>query len=221
MSKKHSNEKTCRIFGAGEYYGLLPTLPPDDFVIAADGGYSYLAAHGIQADIVIGDFDSLDLPPTGENVITLPKDKDDTDMLAAIKAGISRGFNTLYIYGGTGGRIDHTLANIQCVAYLAQLGYRGYLMGSDTAITAIHNGSIAFSATASGTISIFSHSNVAEGVSITGLKFSVSNVTLSNTFPIGVSNEFVGEESKIEVTSGTLIITYPINERKIHHEKST
>jgi len=203
-------KKTCNIFGAGEYYNQPPHLQPGDFVIAADGGYSYLVAHDIPANIIIGDFDSLDSPPTGENVIRLPKEKDDTDMLAAIRAGIARGFNIFNIYGGTGGRIDHTLANIQCVAWLAQQSCRGYLIGNDTVITAIHNESITFPANAKGTISLFSHSDTSEGVSIDGLKYCISDATLSNNFPIGVSNEFIGVESQIKVTNGTLLITYSL-----------
>jgi len=212
------NQKTCHIFGAGEYYNQLPQLRQDDFIIAADGGYSYLASHGIAADIIIGDFDSIGTPPSGENVMFLPKEKDDTDMLAAIKAGISQGFDIFYIYGGTGGRIDHTLANIQCIAWLARQSCRGYLVGDGVVMTAIHNSTITFPASAEGMISIFSHNNIAEGVSVNGLKYCLSDTTLSNTFPIGISNEFVGVESRIKVTNGTLIVTY--NEGN-QYEKST
>ncbi len=80
----------------------------NDFVIAADAGLRYLEQAGILADLVIGDFDTLKEIPTGANVVRLNCEKDDTDMLAAVREGIKAGYKEFHIYGGTGGRIDHT-----------------------------------------------------------------------------------------------------------------
>lgn len=42
-------------------------------------------------------------------------------MVAALREGWRRGFRIFRIYGSTGGRLDHPLANIQCIAALARL----------------------------------------------------------------------------------------------------
>lgn len=204
----------CYIFGAGEYHDPPPVPNKEDFVIGADGGLIYLQKQGIKADLVVGDFDSLGEPPKNENTLVLPIEKDDTDMAVALRLGLEHGFNIFYIYGGTGGRMDHTLANIQCLASLAHQGARGYLFGKDIVYTAINNSSISFPETASGFISVFAHSDIAQGVNEKGLKYSLSDATLHNTNPTGVSNEFVGKPSSISVKSGTLMIIYPkdINE---------
>lgn len=199
----------CYIYGAGDHYGPPPKPKNGDFVIAADGGYSYLADHGLDPDLIVGDFDSLDSPPIGKKTITLPEEKDDTDLAVALLLGLERGFNRFHIYGGTGGRLDHTHANIQCLAYLSRQGAQGYLFGEDSIITAIHNGSIHFSQEAEGLISVFAHSDVAYGVYENGLKYALTNATLYNTNPIGVSNEFIGLPSSVSVKDGTLIILYP------------
>ena len=199
----------CYIIGAGENYGLDFTPTPNDFVIAADAGIRYLEQCGITADLVIGDFDSLDDTPAHPNTKVLSPEKDDTDMLAAVREGIKAGYSVFHIYCGMGGRIDHTIANIQILAYLSQNGMQGLLFGKDSVITAITNQKITFDKIPSGYISVFSYTEKSEGVNLCGLKYELNNATLTSTFPLGVSNEFIGKESAISVDSGTLLIVFP------------
>lgn len=199
----------CYIVGAGENYGLDFKPSSNDYVIAADAGLRYLEQCGIMADLVIGDFDSLNNIPTHPNTMTLNAEKDDTDMLAAIREGIKAGYSTFYIYCGTGGRIDHTIANLQVLAYLAQNGMQGFLFDKDNVITAITNQKIAFDKIPSGYISVFSYTEKSEGVNLQGLKYELKDAVLTNTFPLGVSNEFIGKESSVSVSDGTLLIVFP------------
>ena len=201
--------KTCYIVGAGENYGLDFTTEVGDLVIAADGGLAYLQAQGITADITIGDFDSLAQKPMQPNVITLSSQKDDTDMSAAIREGIKRGHKTFQIYCGTGGRVEHTIANIQMLGYLSQNKMRGYLIDRNTIMTAVTNSSISFANSHRGYISIFSFSEKSTGVCLKGLKYKLEDAIMTNTYPIGVSNEFIGVESTVFVSEGTLIIVFP------------
>ena len=87
---------TCIIIGAGDLtVGSLPYNPDTDYVIAADGGLMYCGVLELEPDLILGDFDSLDGEYTEavasiweqlpEKVVTLPVEKDDTDMLAAVK----------------------------------------------------------------------------------------------------------------------------------------
>lgn len=205
----------CYIIGAGEFYDHKLNPDSGDFVIAADGGYTYLRSNGVRTDVIIGDFDSLpDLPPH-QNIVKLNREKDDTDMLAALKLGMKQGYKSFHIYGGTGGRIDHTIANIQSLAFLSQSGAQGFLHTKDTVITAITNGRMDFHNELSGYVSVFAHGRIARGVYIKGLKYELSDMELSDAFPLGVSNELIGIESSITVLDGTLIIVYP---QKIERE---
>lgn len=202
-------DRICYIVGAGENYGLNFTPSANDYVIAADAGIRYLEECGITADLVIGDFDSLDDVPSYPNTITLKAEKDDTDMLAAVREGIKAGYFDFHIYCGMGGRIDHTIANLQVLAYLSENGMRGFLFGKDSVITAITNQTITFDKIPSGYVSVFSHTEKSEGVYLRGLKYELTNAVLTNTFPLGVSNEFIGKKSSISVGSGTLLIVLP------------
>jgi len=205
-----NNLPICYLVGAGER-NIMTSLPTSaDFIIAVDGGLIYLEEWGIIPDLVVGDFDSLSkMPVTDDRTIVLPKEKDDTDMVAAVREGWRRGFRVFYIYGGTGGRLDHTLANIQLLADIAERGGRGYLFDRNTVITSIHNSVITFPPTAEGVISVFSHTDISTGVYEKGLKYPLTNATLRNTYPLGISNEFTGTQGSITVQSGTLIIIYP------------
>lgn len=201
----------CYIFGAGDYYGPLPYPAKEDFVIAVDGGFEHLKAQNIAPNLVIGDFDSLQEPVSAldTNVVVLPQEKDDTDMMAALQSGQSRGYRTFHIYGGTGGRLDHTLANIQCLAYLNRMGSQGLLFDRDTVITVISNGRMSFPAKARGLLSIFALTDVASGVCESGLKYSLHDAMLQNMYPLGISNEFTGQPSELSVKEGALIVIYP------------
>ncbi len=207
----------CYIVGAGENFGMDFQPVPEDFVIAADAGLSHLAQAGIAADLVVGDFDTLNAAPQHPNVIALSAEKNDTDMLAAVREGMKAGYVVFCIYGGTGGRIEHTLANLQVLAFLAENGRQGFLVDKDSVMTAITNRKISFGKMPSGYVSVFSHSSKSEGVCLRGLKYELDGANLTNTFPLGVSNEFIGGESSISVENGTLIVVFP---RKILMECS-
>ncbi|MCL2545682.1 MAG: thiamine diphosphokinase [Oscillospiraceae bacterium] len=198
---------TCLIMGAGELFASQ-SLPTVDLIVAADGGLMHLQKLGIQPNVIIGDFDSLGFTPDGECVITLRRDKDESDMRAAIERAWQAGCREFHIYGGTGGRLDHTLANIQCLADLAQRGARGFLYGEQEMITCIHNDEMAFPMGREGTISAFAQGGNAENVTLSGLKYPLKNATLESAKPLGLSNEFTGEEATISVENGTLMIVW-------------
>ena len=196
----------CYIIGAyhGEDAVILPSSA--DFVIAADGGYKALDALGVQANLVVGDFDSLGYVPEGVEILQHPVRKDDTDTLLAIRLGLERGYRNFVITGALGGRLDHTFANLQALHFLRDNGARGILYGDGTLVTAVTNGSITIEG--NGTLSVFTMDAKAEGVTLRDVSFPVEQVTLTNSFPIGVSNEFIGKPATIAVENGTLLVMW-------------
>ena len=179
-----------------------------DIVIAADGGYEILKEKGICPDILLGDFDSIENLPDHENIIKHPVEKDDTDTMLACKLGFEKNYSNFVIYGGVGGRIDHTLANVQTLLWVAKRGGRAFLMGDNVVMSTIHNQKMVFPSGYSGKISVFAQGNTAKGVKISGFKYFAENIDLTPDFPLGVSNEFVGERAEISVKNGTLLIVW-------------
>ena len=201
----------CVIFGAGTEFPDKLELPDGEkFIIAADGGLKKLNELGILPDHTVGDLDSLDKAPDGDEFTLLPHVKDTTDTFEAVRIGSEHGCGEFHIYGGTGGRLDHTLANIQLAGMLSQRGQAAFIYGHGYVLTAVTNGKIKLPQRKSGFVSVFAHSDECAGVDIKGLMYETNAVTLKNNFALGVSNEFIGKEAEISVKHGTLIIYYEI-----------
>lgn len=196
--------KKCVIFCAAGFDGLLAPLAQGDLVIAADGGLTHTQALGIQPDVILGDFDSLGYVPEDSRVF--PVEKDDTDLMLSIRLGLERGCRVFWIYGAMDGpRLDHTVANFQSLAYLTEHGAWGYLIGKDYIATCLRNGKISFPASAAGILSVFCQGADAFGVTETGLQYLLEDEVLSASFPLGVSNHFIGERATVEVKQGRLL----------------
>jgi thiamine pyrophosphokinase len=185
-------------------YALRPA--PGDLVVAADGGFARL--NGVRADLVVGDFDSLGYVPEGENVIRHPAEKDDTDAMLAARLGLERGYRAFLLYGGAGGRLDHTLANIQTLAFLRENGARAALPGQGETITVLANETLRFREGLSGVVSVFSYGGAARGVFERGLKYPLADATLTDDRPLGVSNAFTGRAAEVSVRDGKLLVLY-------------
>ena len=196
--------KKCVIFCAAGFDGLLAPLDPEDFIIAADGGLRHTQLLGIRPDVVLGDFDSLGYVPADSMVH--PVEKDDTDLVLAVRLGLERGFREFWFYGAMDGpRLDHTIANLQALGYLTGHGAWGYLIGADYIATCVRNGALWFPSTAKGILSVFCQGADAAGVTLRGLKYGLENGTLTADFPLGVSNHFVDREATVAVKEGTLL----------------
>lgn len=193
---------TCYIFGA------LPTRhkpqPQDgDLVIAADAGCRQLGA--LKADLTVGDFDSLGYVPKGEAVVRHPVRKDDTDMLLAVRQGLSRGYRRFVLLGGSGGRLDHTLANLQTLQFLAAHGAHGFLQGEEECAATVCGETLTLIG-GSGRVSVFALDASVSGVTLAGLDYPLENATLTDTFPLGVSNAFTTEPARITADGRLLVV---------------
>ncbi|MBR5273447.1 MAG: thiamine diphosphokinase [Clostridia bacterium] len=201
----------CYIVGAGELSGFI--MPEsEDYIIAADGGYDHLKGLGVMPDLIIGDGDSISDFPIGIEVLKYNPIKDETDTFLAAQKATELGFKEVWFFGCGGGRFDHTVANLQTLAHFSKKGIKCRMYDGTACIYAITDSSLTFDSCERGYVSVFSMDDHSYGVNIWGLKYNVSDFTLSNIVPIGVSNEFVGTESGVSVEKGTLMI---IKERMI------
>ena len=200
---------TCIIFCAGGFDRLVQPIDETDYVLAADGGLIHLQRLGIRPNGIIGDFDSLGYIPDGAQVF--PVEKDDTDSMLAVRKGLELGFRRFVIYGGLDGpRLDHTLANLQTLLFLAEHGAQGYLAGIRYIAAALRSGTTVFPASTKGILSLFCMGDDVHGVTLKGLQYPLEDGTLTSRFPLGVSNHFIGQEAVITVAQGCLIALYDV-----------
>lgn len=214
MLDSSSGSQVILIIAAGEFYGKVPEKY--DYVIAVDGGLEHCEKLGIKPDLIIGDFDSLGYVPDGENVIKLIPEKDQTDTGYAIDYFMNNIFSDklnaeyfVHIFGATGGRISHTLANIQSLSVF--LGYTdnitAYLYDKSETMTCIGKRIFEFEKRDKGYVSVLARSDKAN-VSIEGLKYPLKRRKINNSFPLGTSNEFIGQAAKIAVHEGEVLIIW-------------
>ncbi len=219
--------KTACIVGAGEFTDR-GIYDPFDLIIAADGGLSALSNIGIQPDMIIGDFDSLGYTPeytkvckhadpragrrlpadvSRPEVFILPVEKDDTDMAAACSAAWERGCRSFRIYGGSGDRPDHFLANLQLAAAYSRQGGDVRLVTPAYTVYVVTDGTLRLESVPGVLLSVFCHSDRAEGVTIEGdVKYILKEAELKNTRALGVSNLMTGKNARITVRRGTLLV---------------
>lgn len=188
--------------------GPLPPVPENTLVIAADRGLAHLEKRGVVPHLIVGDFDSLGRIPQGEHIIRHPVEKDDTDMMLAVKTGLEQGCRRFLLYGGLGGRLDHTYSNLQTLVYLARHGASGWLLGQGMAVTALRNGRLDFAPGRDGSLSVFCPDGEARGVTLTGLYYPLHDAVLTSAFPLGVSNQFTGQAASVSVEDGTLLLMW-------------
>lgn len=179
----------------------------EDFIICADNGYSVAKDNGIIPDVIIGDFDSIKIDlPSDIEAIKLPVEKDVTDTLACVKYAINKCFKDIIILGGIGGRLDHTMANLQCLLYGLSAGVKIELRDNNNIATLHFPSEIIIEKKENFKLSLFSFSDVCDGISTKGLKYKLFNGKLSQGFPLGISNEFISEVASVYFESGILLL---------------
>ena len=210
-AKEKKEARRCYIITAYLEGALTAIIAPDasDYIICADAGYEKALAAGLRPDLVIGDFDSTKIiAPDGARTafIRHPIQKDESDTFLCVKHAVDQGFRDIIIAGGLGGRLDHTVSNLQTLARFAEKGRTIALTDAKNTAAVLTDSSVTIPKKEGLCLSLFSLSDVSAGVTTEGLRYPLRNATLTNTYPIGLSNEFSAEEARVEVRSGKLLV---------------
>lgn len=185
-----------------------------EVILAADAGMEFLYRMKIMPDIIVGDFDSadpeiLDYFRAQEqiDICALPTVKNDTDTEFAIREAIRRGAKEITILGGTGTRIDHVLGNIALLGIGLEPGVKIELLDPYNRVRMIDGPITLRRAEQYGRyLSLIPFSDTVTGVTVTGVKYPLTDAAMGGFNSLGVSNEIVEEEAHISLTSGQLLL---------------
>ena len=227
---------------------ISPLLQPDDYIVCLDGGYDIAMAQGISPDLMLGDFDSIEaeLPDAAgpesagagmqaeaadpdapgaarkrglPEIRRWPPEKDYTDMELAYRELDPAEYPELLVIGGMGGRLDHTLANIQMLAaYTGPGGFRKiemmdgrnrcFILRGDEQKTVhrIRGGGDLY-------LSLIPLFDDCEGLTARGVKYPLEDGALMRGASLGISNEFTEDTAQIQLRRGTLLVVLAKKEK--------
>lgn len=177
------------------------------YVICADGGYDIAKKVDIIPDLIVGDFDSSNFKiPNDIKTVIVPVEKDDTDLQLALSIAKEKGAKHITVIGGIGGRVDHTFGNVQNIVHYSEDGTDIIMLDPFQSITVQRPGTKVYRGDKNTKFSVFAHSAEVTGITYKGAYYPLDNHTITNSFPLGISNEFLDTEIEVTTKSGILII---------------
>lgn len=199
--------------------GAFPTAPEAlkalrqaTTLIACDGAVDKLREHGISPDVVIGDMDSIALPPLTSHLSPLfihDKDQETNDLTKAARYAHRQGIREVLILGATGLREDHTLGNISLLADYSLLFDRVEMLTDYALFTPISR-TTTFESFPGQQVSIFSLTPKAK-LTTEGLRWPINKRGLAGWWQ-GTLNESMGSSFTIQIkTKGVFIIYRLLN----------
>lgn len=195
---------------------VLPILKSEEteFVIGVDKGLEFLYKHEIKPDYIVGDFDSVsrELVDYYREELNVPirefnpvKDASDTEIALRLCLGLNR--KSILILGGTGNRIDHLWANVQCLQIALQAGADARIVDSHNQIRLLDSDITLKKSEAFGQyFSLFPLEMPVDELSIRGAKYPLQNHFLKPSDSLCVSNEFAEDEVTISFVYGKVIL---------------
>lgn len=199
------NKKTV-IFAGGNISGVDNSHIDNSFIIAVDKGFEFLITNNINIDIAIGDFDSIDSRYIDKlnniEVLSFNKDKDFTDLELAYEFCLENQYSEIIVYGATGTRLDHSLANIQLLKGYKEKGLN---------ITIVNENNIMFYSNQDmiikkqlENISILP-ANLKTVISLEGVKWELKKFEMYYGKALTVSNKFI-DDAKLTIHQGGVYI---------------
>lgn len=195
---------------------IKQAVKPDDYVICADRGYEFASLAGVEPNLIVGDFDSYKEKISAScEIVKLNPRKDDTDTIHSIDLAFEKGFTDFLLLGALGGRTDHTFANITSLLYIADKGGRGVLLSEKERIELLNKGEYFYEKYCGKTFSLFPFGCESVCVSYRGVEYPLERYNLKSSVPLGISNVFTSEKSKIKIYDGNAILIINLKEEYI------
>ena len=183
------------------------------FILAADHGLVVADELKLPLNYIVGDFDSVpeailsqyrekDIP-----IETFPREKDKTDTQLAIELALEQRPTSIDIVGATGTRLDHTLANIHLLLLPLQKNIDAFIIDPNNKIYLKRKSfTIKKNKQVGNYVSLLPFTEEVKGLSLRGFRYPLDGIRLFSGSSLGISNEIVEEEARVEFDSGILLV---------------
>lgn len=197
------------------------TLQPDyelfknevDTWIGADRGALTLVNNGIPIKYAVGDFDSINekehmlIQKKATHFERYPKDKNETDLEIALLKAFELNPSTIYLFGVTGGRLDHELVNIQLLFSIIKRGIRGIIVDNanhlELTMPGIH--SIAYDEVYPN-VSFIPYTQHVKDLSLSGFYYPLEKESISWGSTLCISNKLLLNNGTFSYEEGILLL---------------
>lgn len=184
-----------------------------DIWIGADRGALTLIDHGIEVDYAVGDFDSINklenerIKEKAKEYLLYPAEKDQTDIEIALVKAFELNASQIYLFGVTGGRLDHGLANIQLLYSIAQKDVQGIIVDKYNQIELTtpnyyeveHQIDYPY-------VSFIPFSQHVKKLTLTGFYYSLENENISWGSTLCISNKLLSNKGTFYYEEGILLL---------------
>ncbi len=187
---------------------VIQKIQPDDYVICADAGADVLLLAGIVPNVIVGDFDSsqhYSYFQTTEKIY-LSVHKEETDTMHCAEEAVKRGFKQILLIGATGGRLDHTLANLSVLLYLSQNGIYAEMQDQFNTAVLLQKGTNILEDVKGKTISVIPFACDSAVLTYSGLYYPLDKGLVKASYPYTISNYATEETVKIILHRGTALM---------------
>ena len=206
----------CVVIGGadiGDYERVKSFFRDDDCFYFCDSGLRHMDALGVSPSLIVGDFDSHENPRMDVETIVLPREKDDTDTVFAVKEALRRGFDDFLLTGVVGARLDHTLGNVYILVMLDSMGKRARLIDDYSDMEMVSNGSVFIDEDAK-YFSLLNITGEPNDVTIENAKFPLVHASIDCGYQYGISNEVLpGRVANVSVHRGRLLLIRVFNDK--------
>lgn len=184
-----------------------------DVWIGADRGALALIDRGIPVDYAVGDFDSVTddeleiITFQAEQTDTYAAEKDETDLEIALLKAFEVQAETIYLFGVTGGRLDHALVNLQLLHTISGKNIRGIMIDRWNRVELKTPGTYSVSQKRLYTyVSFIPFTDCVRGISLSGFVYPLADYDLVLGSTTLVSNELTGRVGTLSFEEGLLLV---------------
>lgn len=199
----------CVIIGGADisnYDRIRSCLEKNDFYVCCDSGLKHADRLYITPSLIVGDFDSYEKPDTETETIVLPREKDDTDTVFAVREALKRGYEDFLLIGVTGERFDHTFGNVSLLLYLDAIGKTARIIDDYSEMLIVSGRTEEIDDTWA-FFSLLNISGEASDITIRGAKYPLEGAEIRSEYQYGISNEVIpGGKATVSVGKGKLLL---------------